>query len=314
MIDIYWRLKLSIYIPLIADNSMGAVLEGQPNNERLPAVNGLREYLPGLLFNEGTLWNPRETHRRVGHHQDDVTTSLISAVQNRDSQYVEFLIKTGADVNVCDKNGNTPLLLAIQENDSRSICLLLEAGADVNKYNEDGNSALMMAAWRNDNPLVELLIRVGVDVNYINKQWHSFNCALGTTIQSYSHDRPMSQRLETVRLLLKGGAYVNIGSVPQMTKQGIIHRDFLRAMAAYRILLAAGDVTNLHLHNVYDPKWKKHKDNKSLKYMCREKLRSHLIHQSPVNLLIKVPKLGLPDQLGEYMVYDEFLFRGGKFV
>ena len=296
---------------------MGAVLEGQPNNERfaLPAVSGRREFLQRLLFNEGCLWNQEEAaRRRVSLQKSNETASLISAVQNRDSQCVEFLIKAGANVNVCDKNGNTPLLLAIQQNDSTSICLLLEAGADVNKHNEDGNSALMMAAWRNDNPLVELLIRVGVDVNYINDQWHSFNSALGMTIQSHSHDRPMSQRLETVRLLLKGGAYVNIGSVPQITEQRIIHRDFLRTMAAYRILLAAGDVTNLHLHNVYDPKGKKRKENRSLKHMCREKIRNHLIHQNPVNLLFKVPQLGLPCQLCEYLVYDEFLYRDRKFV
>ena len=296
---------------------MGAVLEGQPNNERfaLPAVSGRRDFLQGFLFNEGTLWNQEEAaRRRVLLQKSNETASLISAVQNRDSQCVEFLIKAGPDVNVCDKNGNTPLLLAIQENDSRSICSLLEAGADVNKHNKDGNSALMMAAWRNDNPLVELLIRVGVDVNYINNQWHRFNSALGMTIQSHSHDRPMSQRVETVRLLLKGGAYVNIGSVPQITEQRIIQRDFLRMMAAYRILLAAGDITNLHLHNIYDPKGKQRKENRSLKHSCREKIRNHLIQLSPVNLLFKVPQLGLPHQLCEYLVYDEFLYSEGKFV
>jgi uncharacterized protein len=56
-------------------------------------------------------------------------TALMAAVGKTNRELVELLIKAGADVNACDKQGLTPLKLAIQTNDVELINMLKTAGA-----------------------------------------------------------------------------------------------------------------------------------------------------------------------------------------
>ncbi|XP_055954367.1 serine/threonine-protein phosphatase 6 regulatory ankyrin repeat subunit A [Patella vulgata] len=54
----------------------------------------------------------------------------------------EILLKSGANVNLCDNNGRTALMQAALTCNRSVLQCLLEAGADVNKMDRDGNSVL----------------------------------------------------------------------------------------------------------------------------------------------------------------------------
>lgn len=69
---------------------------------------------------------------------------------------IEFLLETGADVNVKDKKGNTPLMYAAQNNDVDLIERLVRAGAVIDAQNNEGNTAFIKAVGGAERKLLEL--------------------------------------------------------------------------------------------------------------------------------------------------------------
>ena len=51
------------------------------------------------------------------------------------------------------------------------------------------------------------------------------------------------------------------------------------------------------------PDYLKPPEQMSLMNLCRESIRKHLLNISNVNLLVRVPKFGLPAQMVEHMLY-----------
>ena len=95
---------------------------------------------------------------------DDGSTPLMLAAQYNYVNCVDLLLKEGADVNICDDEGNAALLKAADK--FESLKLLIQAGADVNVTNDSKRSALMVALWEGHDKCVELLIEAGADVNH----------------------------------------------------------------------------------------------------------------------------------------------------
>ena len=82
-----------------------------------------------------------------------------------------LMLKTGADVNIKAKNGNTALLKACESNFIRSVRLLLKAGADLNSTDEYSWDPLISAcsAKYPTKELVQLLIEHGADITHKRK-------------------------------------------------------------------------------------------------------------------------------------------------
>jgi ankyrin repeat protein len=59
---------------------------------------------------------------------------------------VEFLINSGADVNMQDVNGLTALMFAVIRGHLESVNLLLDVGADINLRDKYGETALFKSA------------------------------------------------------------------------------------------------------------------------------------------------------------------------
>lgn len=80
-------------------------------------------------------------------------TALMLAAKNGETEKINLLIKSGADVNLSDKDGWTALMNAARyQNNPETVKLLLEAGADPLQKNNYGSSALMLAAAYSENP------------------------------------------------------------------------------------------------------------------------------------------------------------------
>ncbi|MGP1459002.1 MAG: ankyrin repeat domain-containing protein [Treponema sp.] len=80
-------------------------------------------------------------------------TALMKAVQSGNDWEIRLLIKSGADVNMRDRDGWTALMYAVRyQNSLDAVNLLLKNGAEIQTVNKFGLSALQLAACYNANP------------------------------------------------------------------------------------------------------------------------------------------------------------------
>ena len=89
--------------------------------------------------------------------------ALHVLVRRHDTAWLGFLLARGAQVDIRDKNGNTPLMLAAQTSDPDSMRLLLLARAGVNVANSSGETPLIAAVQRRDLVSVRQLLAAGAD-------------------------------------------------------------------------------------------------------------------------------------------------------
>ena len=82
-------------------------------------------------------------------------TLLMHAAKDGNEKEIKLLLKSGANVNLKDKDGWTALMYAVRYS-SNLECTesLLEAGADISLKNKYGSSALVLASCYNENPLI----------------------------------------------------------------------------------------------------------------------------------------------------------------
>ena len=76
------------------------------------------------------------------------------------SEDIEYLIKSGADINAQNEKGWTPLMLAASTGAEQVVLPLLQAGAKVNIKSNDGDTALSLAKnssnWNKQNAITLL--------------------------------------------------------------------------------------------------------------------------------------------------------------
>lgn len=84
---------------------------------------------------------------------------LVKAVKFDDAKEVKFQLKQGISPNLVDASGNPLLVLAIKDKSYAVIEVLLATkGMDVDLSNKQGETPLMMAAINGDLPLVKTLV------------------------------------------------------------------------------------------------------------------------------------------------------------
>jgi energy-coupling factor transporter ATP-binding protein EcfA2 len=127
-----------------------------------------------------------------------MSDELIMAVSNGDIKKVVELLSSGADVNVTNKNNETPLHLAAWKGYAEIASLLLKHGANVNAQNYVADTPLHMAAWYGRAQVAKLLLDYGADVNARNR--------FGWTPLHYA---VMRGHAKVVEILIKYGADVN---------------------------------------------------------------------------------------------------------
>jgi uncharacterized protein len=140
-------------------------------------------------------------------------TSLIRAAWDGDTEKVEALLKTGADVNASNRDGMTALMASTWGKTGRGDVdiakALIAKGANVNAANVYGRTALMEVAGNGNTEFTHLLLSAGADVNVQTRNG-------GTALQEATHNG----HIEIVRTLLTKGAKPNatngLGQTPLM--------------------------------------------------------------------------------------------------
>lgn len=132
-------------------------------------------------------------------------TAVMAATYRNHVETVEALIQAGADINIRDHQRNNVFLYAGAEGMAEILQLAIEADADVTLTNRYGGTALIPASERGHVEIVrQLLTQTNVDVNHVNNlDWTALLEAviLGDGSENY-------QRI--VELLLDHGADAQI--------------------------------------------------------------------------------------------------------
>ena len=167
---------------------------------------------------------------------------LHEAVKRGDTRTVKNLLSKGSNVDLKDKNGQTPLILAAELGYKEIVELLLANGADVNTRDSYGCSPLWLAASAGHRGVLELLLSKGADVNVMDNS--------GFTPL---HEAAGGGHTEAVLLLLAKGSNVN---VPAKNEKGWspLHFAVLKGnMEVVALLLSKGANPNAKGKDGYTP-------------------------------------------------------------
>ena len=88
-------------------------------------------------------------------------TPLALAMSSQLHLVAELLLKSGANVNVTDADGNTLLHLALLDANSDASLFLLNHGADVNLRTKDNETCLELAIKKSLKEPMEILCKLG---------------------------------------------------------------------------------------------------------------------------------------------------------
>ena len=163
-----------------------------------------------------------------------------STESDRRDKTVEGLIQRGADVNICNNDGQGPLHIACYNGHGSTAELLLQNGAKVN-LSDDNKSTPILEACRNGHEnTVQVLLQNGAEVNKRDK-W-------GTSPITRASE---NGHTSTVQLLLQNGAMVNILDNNKSTPLLVACRNGHKSTV--QILLNNGAMVNILDNNKSTP-------------------------------------------------------------
>ncbi len=110
------------------------------------------------LIKQGRSINERQSNARFGW------TPLIAAIFQDETNVVHYLIESGADPNLGDKNGQTPLMWAMARGDAHVDIVkdLIAHAADVFATNANGATALSYASSDPPKPRILEVVRAAI--------------------------------------------------------------------------------------------------------------------------------------------------------
>ena len=222
---------------------------------------------------------------------------------------MELLINAGADVNITTSGGSALTTASgdVFDKSENAVQLLIRAGADVNKFCPEVNGTPLWAATtRGLSKKAELLLKAGADVNFQNSEGNRALILVSMGIALY--DRNEVDYLACLKLLLRYGAEIDVRNrQSENALQHCVasHRGTKESDDICRLLFAAGERPD-GICDEKIPDCLKFKDVQlELKHICREAIRKHLLELDPhTHLFGRVPRLGLPSLLIDYLLYD----------
>lgn len=95
---------------------------------------------------------------------------VVEYVINGDLKRLAKEIKSGTDINTCERDGRTLLMIAVSEKKLDLLQYLIKKGADIDRQDDEGNTALHYACNDNNLEAVKILIenKAAVDIKDIH--------------------------------------------------------------------------------------------------------------------------------------------------
>ena len=177
---------------------------------------------------------------RTRHAKRSINSSsqLLIAAGNGEVERVRQLLIEGANVNVADREGQTPLILAVKNGHTRIVQVLLARRADANHAALDGKTPLLWAAARGHTDIVNALLARGADPNHAGPE--------GQTPLDRAAEM---NHMEIVRALIRARADPNLADERAEGAGHMEIRDYLRSVIQERQVAV---IRSLLFHNLPD--------------------------------------------------------------
>ena len=253
---------------------------------------------------------------------------LVDVVSYDSPRILSMLIEAGANVNM--KEGcNAPLLSAAIYGKIEFLRPLVDAGADVNHKDDLGKTALHRTVTDLDSKTSNVLIELGANVNIVDNERMTpllliSRCCAGPQWRLLQDDSDSTEfeafkthLFKQICILFEAGA--EIGRRDRLGRNSLaisIHQNQKEVKNIHMLLYAAGETLDgpavlvedysTGVNHVEIPVYfKQLKENLTLKHLCREAIRKHLIDLDPhEHLFGRIPQLGLPSIVTEYLLYN----------
>ena len=264
----------------------------------------------------------------VNRRDETGWTPLITAAwhachvsESESAKCLDMLIKAGADVNAKNSDGETALIFIALYDLVESVKALIEAGADVNAGRSiAGRTALFFAS---ESKCVDVLLEAGADVNITDDDG---NTALHLSVHLDDDDDDGDDddkdyvgynifwHHQNVKRLLRAGIHINKFNTTKSTNALETFLDYKDQDAdpftedSIKILYAAGETIDGSEGDEVLQELQSEDEKLELKNICREAIRKHLLKLDlHSNLFSRIPELGLPSILTEYLLYNQSL-------
>ena len=229
---------------------------------------------------------------------------LRMAYHSGDEKHLDLVWKKELDLEVDTLVESTPLVDASRFGHSQCLIPLIKAGADVNIVNIQGQTALNYALIKGRRNFVDELIKAGADVNFVDKFGNTpfiLSCHCG---------------VNTAKSLLQAGAKINLVNASGQNALQYRHRFDSRTSPDKTMVLfqyATGETIDCGAlekqrdsGNVAIPDILFEENLKfTVKHLCRMAIRKYLLKLDPhTHLFGRVPRLGLPKSLADYLLYS----------
>jgi hypothetical protein len=104
----------------------------------------------------------------------DGISPLHAAVETGNVEIAQYLLSSGAKINIRDFQKRTPLMMLDEDATPEMFQLLLTYGAKVKLVDKEGNTVLHhFAAYDQQGDMIRTLVNYGVDVDALNKEGKS---------------------------------------------------------------------------------------------------------------------------------------------
>jgi len=194
----------------------------------LPSGIGHAQYTPDSIYTAARSGNLEIINEFIkkGVDQQTLNNALGAAIAGEQTEVIDILVNSGADVNHLSSFNTSLLNNAIMLGFYRSAVKLIESGADPNVYGFkrkernfliDWNwTPLMCASYRGNTELVELLLQHGADATL--KGWSNSP----NDIESAADIAAYKGRLDIVKILMKNGAPIGQETIFKTARGGHI--------------------------------------------------------------------------------------------
>ena len=95
-------------------------------------------------------------------------SNILGICKSGNPEDIQEAINAGVNLNVINRNGDTPLIFAAKENSAEAVEMLITAGVEFNTQDNAGNTALIYAAAYNNPDVVSVLLDYGADKDIVN--------------------------------------------------------------------------------------------------------------------------------------------------
>jgi ankyrin repeat protein len=162
----------------------------------------------------------------------DGVTALIAAAYKNRLEAAKVLVAAGADVNRQDRTRQSAYLISTSEGYVDLLRFTLANGADVRSKDSYNGTGLIRAADRGHVEIIRELLKTPIEIDHVNR--------LGWTalLEAIILGDGGARHTESVRLLVAGGANVNLADSSGVTPLAHARRRGYKAMIA--ILEQAG--------------------------------------------------------------------------